>query len=152
VRGQELFLWSEADEEGRWRQLHVPSFRPTGPPEGFLDDPDDEEGMERPRPRARPEPIWRRAAALAADLGRVYLLRSDETLHAFRLDRDGARELDWTGPAGVINLALSPDDRVLVLALRNGEMARIDTATGVETARFIVADDDGGDGITSLAF
>jgi hypothetical protein len=52
----------------------------------------------------------------------------------------------------VINLALSPDDRVLVLALRNGDMVRIDTATGAETARFIAADDDEGDGIASMAF
>ncbi len=155
VRGPELMIWSE-DQERSVSVFPLPSFRPTGPPEGFLDDENPENSEEnpvnlRPRPPAPPDPVWRRVA-LASDREHAYLIRSDNTAHAYAFRENRPESLDWRLPSDVIQLALSPDGLVLALATRGGEVVRVDTASGIETARFLVADDDDGDGITAMAF
>jgi WD40 repeat protein len=113
---------------------------------------------------------WSRMAA-APDATRLYLIDNWSRLHVLALEGDRTRWLDWPLEIRARNLALSPDGRTLAVADRGlprnstearppagvdrgrqGDIALIDTARGIEVARLQPTSDEDEGQITALAF
>jgi WD40 repeat protein len=134
ARPSQILVW-QAREPGR---VHI--LTPPAPPDSTV--PESGRGPRGPR--------WRTIAASPAG-DRLYLIDQAEA-HAWALDGDRARRLNWSLPAGATCLALSPDGTILALGDKSGSITLVDTAHGAVRNRLDPSPSTSESPILSLAF
>jgi serine/threonine protein kinase/WD40 repeat protein len=141
VRGYDILLWTADHQPDELVPLEIDP----GPPSGTADP------TAKGRDRNRLDLFWR-SAVLGREGLCLYLIRGDETLHAFEREGRNTRPLGWATQTEVIGLALSPDDRTLALARRDGEVVLLDTHSGDVVDRWIPTAGEEAGIITAMAF